>query len=66
MSDHRDDEEIPVKEICAVLKMSRAKFFQLSRSGALETHLTMTGRRVMWKSDLQAARERAAQRKTKR
>ena len=59
---HQDDEEVTVKEICRVLKISRTKFFALVKEEALVTHLTITGRRAMWKQDLLAAREQARQR----
>jgi predicted DNA-binding transcriptional regulator AlpA len=61
-SGYRDDEEVSAREICAFLKISRSKFFALAKAGTIPTHLTIIGRRVMWKSDLWATREQAAQR----
>lgn len=59
---HEDDEELSVKEACKLLKIGRWKFYQLVGRGELPTHMTITSRRVMWKSDALAAREQTAKR----
>jgi predicted DNA-binding transcriptional regulator AlpA len=45
------------------LGIKRSTFYHRMREGAFLTHMNMRNRRVVWKSDLLAARETAARRR---
>jgi predicted DNA-binding transcriptional regulator AlpA len=60
---HDEDEELTIREVCRLMKFGRTTFYQRVREGVFTTHLSMNNRRVIWKSDLLAAREEAARRR---
>jgi excisionase family DNA binding protein len=57
---HDNDEEMSVAEACKLLRIGRWKFYQLVKNDELPTHKSVGNRRMAWKSDVLAVRERAA------
>ena len=60
---HDDDEELTIKEVCRRLGIGKTTFYQRVKEGIFTTHLSLGGKRVIWKSDFLAAREDAARKR---